>query len=202
MGVSLQKGQRVDLTKGNEGLSKILIGLGWDPIKQSGGFFSSLFGGAEAQIDCDASVFMLGDNGRVAQLENVIYYGNLTSPCGSIRHQGDNLTGQGDGDDEQIIVNLSQIPSTVNKLVFTVSIYDSVNRKQHFGMIQNCFIRLVDSLNNKELMKFNLTENFSGRTSLIVGEIYRHQDNWKFAAIGEGTTDDGINGLAKRYLSL
>jgi tellurium resistance protein TerD len=199
MGVSLQKGQRVDLTKGNAQLSRILIGLGWDPIKKSGGFFSSLLGSNEPQIDCDASVFMLNANGKITQQKDIVFFNNLVSPCGSVRHQGDNLTGQGEGEDEQVIVDLSKVPSSIHKIVFTVSIYDCVNRKQHFGMIQNCFIRVVDASVNKELMKFNLTENFSGRTSLIVGEIYRHQNDWKFAAIGEGTTDSGVIDLAKRY---
>ncbi|UOQ43958.1 TerD family protein [Halobacillus salinarum] len=199
MAISLQKGQRIDLTKGNAGLSKIMVGLGWDPVQsKGGGLLGSLFGGGGPEIDCDASVLMLEDD-KFTENQNLIYFGNLRSRDGSIQHTGDNLTGEGEGDDEQIIVDLDKIPSKVNKLVFVVNIYDAVKRKQDFGMIQNAFIRVVDTGNRNELLKFNLTDNYAGKTSLIVSEIYRHETEWKFAAIGNGTNDRGLKDIVKRY---
>ncbi|WP_146908218.1 TerD family protein, partial [Bacillus paralicheniformis] len=178
MAISLEKGQRIDLTKGKAGLSKILVGLGWDPVASgSGGFFGKLFGGGAPNIDCDASVLML-ENGRVTENKNVIYFGNLKSRCGSIEHTGDNLTGEGSGDDEQIIVDLQKVPSHIHKLVFVVNIYDCVKRSQHFGMIENAFIRIVNMNDRVEMVKYNLRDDYSGRTSLIAGEIYRDGAEW------------------------
>lgn len=153
MGVNLQKGQRIDLTKGNAGLSQVMVGLGWDPVNQGsskGGLLGSLFGGgAKApNIDCDASVIML-QNDRITQKEDLIYFGNKNSSCGSIQHAGDNITGDGDGDDEVIMVELNKIPDRYNKLVFVVNIYDCERRKQDFGMIQNAFIRIVNHKHNR-----------------------------------------------------
>ncbi len=201
MAINLQKGQRVDLTKGNAGLSQIKIGLGWDPVEQKkGGLLGGLFGGGSSQeVDCDASVLMLNENGKLVSKENLIYFGNLRSKCGSVWHTGDNLTGEGDGDDEQIISILNQIPSNIHKLLFVVNIYDSVKRKQDFGMIQNAFIRVVNMDNKEELIRYNLTEDYTGKTALVVGEIYRHGNEWKFAAIGEGTNDTSLGQLIKRY---
>jgi len=139
MGVDLLKGQRVSLTKDNPGLKKTMVGLGWDPVQQSKGLLGGLFGGKQAEIDCDASVFMLNENGKVKSKGNIIYFGNLKSKCGSVQHMEDNLTG--DGDDEQIMVDLSSVPQNMAKLVFVVNIYAAAQRKQHFGMIQNAFIR-------------------------------------------------------------
>jgi len=199
--INLQKGQKVDLTKTNPGLAKIIVGLGWDPIKSGGGsLLGGLFGSGPKNVDCDASVFMLDANQKLAKQKNLIYFGNLTSPCGSVKHSGDNLTGQGDGDDEQIQVDLSKIPSDVHRLVFVVNIYDCVKRKQHFGMIKNAFIRVVSSANGQELCKFNLSEGYDGKTTLITGEVYRHNSEWKFAALGEATTDPGLEALSKRYM--
>ncbi|WP_102348982.1 TerD family protein [Bacillus sp. Marseille-P3661] len=203
MAISLQKGQRIDLTKGNAGLSKIMIGLGWDPVqpKKSGGFLGGLLGGGASgpNVDCDASVIML-ENDKFVDKKNLIYFGNLNSSCRSVEHKGDNLTGDGAGDDEQIIVELQKVPQQVNKLVFVVNIYDCVRRKQDFGMIQNAFIRVVNMSNKEELLKFNLTDNYSGKTSLIVAEIYRHGDEWKFAAVGTGTNDRGLEDIVKGYM--
>ncbi|MDM5229515.1 TerD family protein [Cytobacillus sp. NJ13] len=201
MAINLQKGQRVDLTKGNPGLSKIMVGLGWDPVQKSGGggLLGSLFGGGGANIDCDASVIMLGENGKLKSNKDVIYFGNLKSSDGSVQHSGDNLTGAGDGDDEQVMIDLSRVPAHVHKMVFVVNIYDSVKRKQHFGMIQNAFIRVVNSGNNQELIKYNLTDDYSGKTSLIVGEIYRHGSDWKFAAVGTGTASPGLSDVVRSY---
>ncbi|MDA7026409.1 TerD family protein [Bacillus sp. CLL-7-23] len=199
MAISLEKGQRIDLTKGNAGLSKILVGLGWDPISSgSGGFFGKLFGGSAPNIDCDASVLML-ENGRVTDKKSVIYFGHLKSSCGSIRHTGDNLTGEGNGDDEQIIVDLDKVPAHINKLVFVVNIYGCVKRNQHFGMIENAFIRIENMSNHQEMVKYNLKDDYSGRTSLIAGEIYRDGQEWKFTAVGEGTNDTSLTQIVKRF---
>lgn len=200
MAINLQKGQRVDLTKGNKGLSKILIGLGWDPVKkQGGGLLGGLFKGGSADIDCDASVLMLDENNKFRKKEDLIYYGNLRSPNGSIVHTGDNITGDGDGDDEQIIVELNLIPADVQKLVFVVNIYDCVRRKQDFGLIENAFIRVANAGSNEELIRYNLSDNYAGKTSLVVGEIYRNNNEWKFAAIGEGTLEASLSEIVNRY---
>lgn len=200
MSISLKKGQRISLTKDNDNLSKIMVGLGWDPVKKSGGgFLGALFGGGAPDIDCDASVLMLDSNDRIKSKHDIIYFGNLTSQCGSIRHMGDNLTGEGEGDDEQIMLDLKKVPQNIQKLVFIVNIYDCIRRKQDFGMIQNAFIRIVNLANNKELVRFNLTEQYSGKTALFVGEIYKHNNEWKFAAIGEGTNDTSLKDIVGRY---
>ena len=194
MVVNLQKGQRVDLTKGNAGLNRIVVGLGWDPVEQKTGWFSS----APAEIDCDASVIML-QNDRLFDSEDVVYFGNLTSMCGSVVHSGDNLTGEGDGDDETIIVSLNEVPSEYNKLVFVVNIFGSHNRNQHFGMIQNAYIRVINPANNQELIRYNLSEDYQNQTALITGEIYRHNGEWKFAALGNSTQDRGLADLCARF---
>ncbi|OLS37769.1 TerD family protein [Bacillus sp. MRMR6] len=202
MAISLQKGQRVDLTKGNPGLSKILVGLGWDPVQSGGGggLFGSLFGGGGgANIDCDASVIMLGANDKIQNNNDVIYFGNLKSRDGSVQHSGDNLTGDGDGDDEQVMVELSRVPTNVQKLVFVVNIYDCVKRKQHFGMIRNAFIRVVNPANQQELIRYNLSDDYNGKTCLVVGEIYRHNTEWKFAAVGTGTNASGLSEVVRNY---
>lgn len=202
MAINLQKGQRVDLTKSNPGLSRIMVGLGWDPVKSSGGggFFGSLFGGgSNASIDCDASVIMLSANDHLQNNKDVIYFGNLKSGDGSVQHSGDNLTGDGDGDDEQIFVELSKIPSHIQKLVFVVNIYDCIKRKQHFGMIRNAFIRVVNPTNNQELIRYNLTDDYSGKTALVAGEIYRNGTDWKFAAIGSGTNAASLSDVVRTY---
>ncbi|MEH7392849.1 TerD family protein [Bacillus sp. JJ1503] len=201
MAINLQKGQRVDLTKGNPGLSKIMVGLGWDPVQsRGGGLLGSLFGGGGgANIDCDASVIMLGENDKIRNNSDVIYFGNLKSNDGSVQHTGDNLTGDGDGDDEQILIDLSRVPAQVHKLVFVVNIYDCVKRKQHFGMIQNAFIRIVNSANGQEMIHYNLTDDYSGKTCLVVGEIYRHGADWKFAAVGTGTSSPGLADVVRSY---
>ncbi|TYO95299.1 TerD family protein [Desulfallas thermosapovorans] len=204
--INLQKGQKIDLTKTNPGLSKIMVGLGWDPVESKGGggkgLLGGLFGGGSKtiDIDCDASVFMLDANGKLTKNKNLVYYGNKTSPCGSVRHSGDNLTGEGEGDDEQIMVELARVPADVHRLVFVVNIYDCERRKQHFGMIKNAFIRVVNIVNNQELCRFNLSEGYENKTTLIAGEVYRHQGEWKFAALGESTTDPGLQTLSRRFL--
>lgn len=194
MSINLQKGQKIDLTKGGGGLRQVMVGLGWDEVQQSGGgFLSGLFGGKKPQdIDCDASAILLNANGKLygtTANDFCVYFGNLSHPSGAIQHQGDNLTGEGDGDDEQIMVDLSRIPADVAKIVFVVNIYDANVRGQHFGMIQNAFIRLVNLANNSEICKFNLSENYYGMTGMVVGEIYRYNGEWKFNAIGQPVKD-------------
>ena len=201
MSISLVKGQKIDLTKGSSGLSEILVGLGWDPVENnSGGILGTLFGSRSANIDCDASVIMLNSNDKLENKKDLVYYGNLRNENDSIIHQGDNLTGEGEGDDEQIMLDLKRIPERIKKLVFVVNIYDAIKRKQDFGMIKNAFIRVVDVKTNKELLKFNLSENYSGKTSLLVGEIYRDSSNeWKFNAVGIATNDTSLAEIVNRY---
>lgn len=197
MSVSLQKGQKVSLSKDNAGLSKVIVGLGWDEVAQEkkGGFFSK----KPQSIDCDASAIVL-KNGKLASKGDLIYFGNLTHATGTVKHMGDNLTGAGEGDDEQIIVDLAAIPQEYDRIVMVVNIYQAVKRNQHFGMIQNAFIRLVDARTNTEMCRYNLTEDYSGMTAMIFGEIYRHNGEWKFNAMGQGTTDPGLGELANRYI--
>ena len=199
MSINLVKGQKIDLTKGDAGLSKIMVGLGWDPIQQKGGLLGGLFGGGAPNIDCDASAIMLSANGKISGKGHLIYYGNLRSKDNSVIHQGDNLTGDGDGDDEQIMLDLKAINSEIDKIVFVVNIYDSVKRRQDFGMIENAFIRIVDMSKNTELCKFNLTEDYAGQMSLIVGEIYRSGSEWKFGALGQGTQDGSLSQIVAKY---
>ncbi|MBD5546836.1 MAG: TerD family protein [Lachnospiraceae bacterium] len=201
MSISLQKGQKVSLSKDNAGLAKIVVGLGWDEVQQSGGggLLGALFGSAPQAIDCDASAIML-KNGKFVDNTDLVYFGNLKHKSGTVNHMGDNLTGAGDGDDEQIVIDLSRVPAEYDKIVIVVNIYQAVQRRQHFGMIQNAFIRLVDDRNNNEMCKYNLTENYSGMTAMIFGEVYRHNGEWKFNAIGNGTTDPGIGELCRRYV--
>lgn len=195
MSISLQKGQKVSLSKDNAGLSTVIIGLGWDEVRQSRGFFAP----KPQPIDCDASALLL-TNGRLIDKSDIIYFGNLRHKSGTVQHMGDNLTGAGDGDDEQIVVDLAHVPAQYDRIVLVVNIYDCVNRGQHFGMIQNAFIRLVDGRNNTEMCKYNLTENYSGMTAMIFGEVYRYNGEWKFNAIGQATNDPGLGQLVNRYI--
>lgn len=196
MSISLQKGQKVSLSKEHAGLSQVLVGLGWDEAQQTrGGFFAP----KPKPIDCDASALLLR-NGKLCDKADIVYFGNLSHMSGTVQHMGDNLTGAGEGDDEQILVDLSRIPAEYDRIVIVVNIYQAVQRKQHFGMIQNAFIRLVDKRGNNEMCKYNLTDNYSGMTAMIFGEIYRHNGEWKFNAIGQGTNDPGLGELANRYI--
>lgn len=198
MSVSLQKGQKISLSKENGSLGKIMVGLGWDEMKKSSGFFGSLFKSGQA-IDCDASALML-KNGKLTEQKDIVFFGNLKHYTKTVVHQGDNLTGAGDGDDEQIMIDLSKVPQEYDKIVIVVNIYQAVQRKQHFGMIENAFIRLVDERNGKEMCKYNLTEDYSNMTAMIFGEVYRHNGEWKFNAIGQGTNDPGLGELSRRYV--
>ncbi len=200
MSVSLQKGQKVSLTKDNAGLSTVVVGLGWDEVQKKGGLFGGLLGGGNTQdIDCDASAIMLR-GGKLVDRGDVVFFNNLTHSTGTVRHMGDNLTGTGEGDDEQIVIDLARVPAEYDRIVLVVTIYQAVQRHQNFGMIQNAFIRIVDARTNQELCRYNLSENYNGMTAMIFGEVYRHNGEWKFNAIGQGTTDPGIGELVGRYM--
>lgn len=201
MGINLQKGQKIDLTKGGgAGLRQVMVGLGWDEVEQKRGFFAP----KPQDIDCDASAILCGADGKVLSSEikdTCVYFGNLRHSSGAIVHQGDNLTGAGDGDDEQIMVNLSQVPGSIDKIVFVVNIYDANKRNQHFGLIRNAFIRLVNMDNNSEICRFNLSENYDQMTGMIVGEIYRKNGEWKFNAIGQPVREASrLHSLIEYYM--
>ena len=197
MSINLKKGQKIDLTKHDAGLRSVMVGLGWDEAPQKVGFFGL---GKAKPIDCDASVILCGADGKVIDRKDtkrsIIYFGNLRHESGAIVHQGDNLTGAGEGDDEQIMVDLPKVPANIDKMVFVVNIYDAQARNQHFGMIRNAFIRLVNRANGEEICRFNLSEDYSGMTGLVVGEIYRRNGEWKFNAIGQPVRE------ASRLMSL
>ena len=176
MPINLSKGQKVDLTKGNPGLKKIMIGLGWDVNAFDSG----------TDFDLDAAAFMLGADGRCPSDKEFIFYGNLNHATGAVTHMGDNLTGEGEGDDEQIQIDLSKIPSNIEKIAFTVTIYESDARRQNFGQVSNAFIRIVDESTNTELIRYDLGEDFSIETAVVVGELYKNNGEWKFNAIGSG----------------
>lgn len=187
MGVSLQKGGNVSLDKAAPGMTKILVGLGWDERATDGGDF-----------DLDASLFLLKDDGKVRSDNDFIFYNNLSSSCGSVVHQGDNKTGEGDGDDEAIKIDLSAVPADVNKIAMTVTIHDAATRKQNFGQVANAFIRVVNDENNEEVARYDLTEDYSIETAMIFGEIYRHSGEWKFKAVGQGF-EGGLKAMATGY---
>lgn len=177
MSVKLQKGQKVSLSKENVGLSRIIVGLGWDEVEQKHhGFFAP----KPKPIDCDAFALLL-KNGKLTGKEDIVYFGNLTHKSRSVMHMGDNLTGEGEGDDEQIMIDLNQVPSEYDRIVIAVNIYQAEARNQHFGMIKNAFVRLVDARNNNEMCIYNLTENYSGQTAMLFGEVYRYNGEWKFS---------------------
>jgi len=174
--INLSKGQKIDLTKTNPGLKNVLVGLGWDTNRYSGG----------EDFDLDASAFLTDANGKAINEKSFIFYNNLKSEEGSVIHTGDNRTGEGDGDDEQLQIKLNLVPSHVHKVAFTVTIHDADNRRQNFGQVSNAFIRIVNEDTNEEIVRYDLGEDFSIETALVVGEIYRHNNDWKFNAIGSG----------------
>ena len=188
MAVSLKKGQKVDLTKGNAGLTKVLIGLGWDTNKYDGG----------SDFDLDAAAFLLKGDGKARDDKDFVFYGNLKHTSGALEYLGDNLTGEGDGDDEQIRVDLAAVPADIEKIDFTVTIYEAEERKQNFGQVSNAYIRIVDASNDKELIRFDLGEDFSVETAVVVAELYRHGGEWKFNAIGAGF-QGGLQALCKNF---
>ena len=200
MSVNLQKGQKVDLTKSNTGLTRVMVGLGWDEAERvGGGFLKSLFAPPQEEIDCDAVAFLLNDEGKLLDRRDIVFFNNLQHPSGSVVHQGDNLTGAGEGDDEQILIDLSSVPPQYSRIVIMVSSYKADERQQHFGKIKNAFIRIVDNSNGRELCIFNLSENYDGMTSMVFGELYRKNNEWKFSAVGQPLKMWRISDLAARY---
>ena len=188
MPINLSKGQKVDLTKGNPGLKNIMVGLGWDVNAFDSG----------VAFDLDAAAFLLDDTGKCPTDKEFVFYGNLTHASGSVKHMGDNLTGEGEGDDEQVQIDLSRIPANVTKIAFTVTIYDGEARRQNFGQVSNSFIRIVDGATNTELIRYDLGEDFSIETAVVVGELYKHNGEWKFNAIGSGF-QGGLAALCDHY---
>ena len=188
MGISLKKGQKVSLTKDKPGLSKVVVGLGWDTNKfDTGGDF-----------DLDASAFLVGENGKVTNQSDFIFFGNLEHSSGAVKHIGDNRTGEGDGDDEQIFVELEKIPSNIKRIIFTATIYEAESRKQNFGQISNAYIRIMDQEKNEELLRYDLGEDFSIETAVVFGEIYENNGEWKFNAMGSGF-QGGLAALCGNY---
>lgn len=188
MPINLTKGQKVNLSKDNPGLKTILVGLGWDVNAFDSG----------ADFDLDASAFLAGANGKCPADTDFIFYGNLEHQSGAVKHMGDNLTGEGEGDDEQIEVDLSLVPAAIEKIAFTVTIYDAEKRRQNFGQVSNAYIHIMDTATNTELLRFDLGEDFSIETAVVVGELYKHNGEWKFNAIGSGF-QGGLAALCAHY---
>lgn len=189
MGVSLSKGGNVSLTKeaGAAGLNAVTVGLGWDARSTTG-----------AEFDLDASALGVGASGKVISDQHFVFFNNLKSPDGTIEHTGDNLTGEGDGDDEQIKVAVATVPADVDKVVFVVSIYDAESRQQNFGQVRNAYIRVVNDANGSELARYDLSEDASTETAMVFGEVYRAGSEWKFRAVGQGYAN-GLGGIARDY---
>ncbi|MBF8982414.1 TerD family protein [Lutibacter sp. B2] len=188
MSINLSKGQRIDLTKSNPGLKKIIIGLGWDTNKYSGGY----------DFDLDASAFLAGEDGKAKNDLDFIFYNNLVGPNECIVHTGDNRTGEGDGDDEQIIVDFSKVPEHIHKIAITVTIHDAIQRKQSFGQVSNAFVHIVNEETNEEVLRYDLGEDFSVETAVVICELYRYNGEWKFSAIGSGF-EGGLAALCRNY---
>lgn len=175
MSINLSKGGNISLSKSAPGLTSVLIGLGWDPRATDG-----------TEFDLDASAFMLGATGKVRSTADFIFYNQPASVCGSVKHGGDNKSGQGDGDDEAMVVELNKVPADVAKIVFTVTIHEADSRRQNFGQVGGAFIRVVNNANGQEVTKYDLSEDYSTETAMIFGELYRHGAEWKFRAVGQG----------------
>lgn len=187
MAINLSKGGNVNLSKEAPTMTNVTVGLGWDARVTDG-----------AKFDLDASAFLLGANGKVAQDKDFIFYGETKSLCGSVIHNGDNRTGEGDGDDESISIDLTKVPASVEKIVFAVTIHEGTQKNQNFGQIQNAYIRIVNASGNSEVARFDLTEDGSVETAMIFGELYRHSGDWKFRAVGQGFAG-GLGPLASSY---
>ena len=188
MGIMLKKGQKIDLTKGNKSLKKILVGLGWDTNKYDGGY----------DFDLDAAAFCCGDDDKVHEDLDFIFYNNLKHETGAIEHLGDNLTGEGEGDDEQILVDLSLIPSRITRINFTVTIHEADERGQNFGQVSNAYVRVVNQENDEELLRYDLGEDFSVETAIVVAQLYKQNGEWKFNAIGSGFAG-GLAALCRNF---
>jgi tellurium resistance protein TerD len=187
MSVSLSKGGNVSLSKEAPGLTAVNVGLGWDARTTSG-----------TDFDLDASALMVDTSGKILSDANFVFFNNLKSPDGSVEHTGDNLTGEGEGDDEMIKVHLAQVPPEVDKIVFAVSIYDAEKRSQSFGQVRNAFIRVVNQAGEAEIARYDLSEDASTETAMIFGEVYRNGAEWKFRAVGQGYST-GLSGIARDY---
>lgn len=188
MAISLVKGQKIDLTKGNPSLKKVIIGLGWDTNKYLGG----------SDFDLDASVFLVGSNGKTNHDEDFIFYNNLKSRNEAVIHKGDNRTGIGDGDDEQISLEFSKMPADVDKMAITVTIHEALERGQNFGQVSNAYVRVINEETDEEILRYDLGEDFSIETALVVCEIYRNGSEWKFSAVGSGF-QGGLAALCTHY---
>lgn len=187
MSISLNKGGRLSLSKEAPGLTHVLVGLGWDARATDG-----------AAFDLDASAFMLGADGKARSEADFIFYNQLKSVCGSVEHTGDNLTGEGEGDDEAIKVDLTKVPAEVQKIAFTVTIHEAEQRKQNFGQVSNAYIRVVNADNNTEITRYDLAEDASTETAMIFGELYRHSGEWRFTAVGQGYAG-GLAAMCRQY---
>ncbi|TQK52830.1 tellurium resistance protein TerD [Streptomyces sp. SLBN-118] len=187
MGVSLSKGGNVSLTKEAPGLTAVVVGLGWDVRSTTG-----------TDFDLDASALLVDANGKVVSDQHFVFFNNLKSPEGSVEHTGDNLTGEGEGDDEQIKVNLAGVPAEVDKIVFPVSIHEGESRQQSFGQVRNAFIRVVNQAGGTELARYDLSEDASTETAMVFGELYRNAAEWKFRAVGQGYAS-GLRGIAQDF---
>ena len=188
MAITLSKGQKVSLTKGNPGLKHIVVGLGWDTNKYDGGF----------DFDLDSAAFLLDENGKVNADTDFVFYNNLKHSSGAVEHLGENLTGEGNGDDEQVKVDLSLVPQNISKIAFTVTIHEALERRQNFGQVSNSYVRVIDEDTNQELLNYELGEDFSIETAIVVCEIYRHNGEWKFNALGSGF-EGGLEALCKNF---
>lgn len=188
MPVCLSKGQKVSLTKDNPGLQKVVVGLGWDVNRYDTG----------GDFDLDASAFLLTESGKVARQEDFVFYGNPKDPSGAVQHMGDNRTGAGEGDDEQIMIDLTKVPSNITKIAITVTIYDAEGRRQNFGQVSNSFIRIYNEQSGQEMLRYELDEDFSIETAAVFGELYKHNGEWKFNAIGSGY-QGGLAALCASY---
>jgi tellurium resistance protein TerD len=188
MGINLSKGQRIDLTKTNPGLTKVIVGLGWDTNRYHGGF----------DFDLDASAFLTDASSQVVNDLDFVFYNNLKDPAGAVEHTGDNRTGEGDGDDEQIKIDFSKVPSQIHRIAITVTIHDAEARNQNFGQVSNAFARVVDEDTGREILRFDLGEDFSVETAVVICELYRHNGDWKFNAVGSGFAG-GLAALCRNF---
>ncbi|BBB91461.1 MAG TPA: TerD family protein [Methylomusa anaerophila] len=188
MSINLSKGERINLSKEAPGLKKVGVGLGWDTNTTDTG----------VDFDLDASVFLVGANGKIPSEKYFVFYNNLTSPDGAVKHTGDNRTGQGDGDDETILVDIPKLDGNIQDLIFVVTIHEATARKQNFGQVRNAFIRLYNEENGKEVAKYELNEDFSRETALEFGRLYKKDGEWRFQAVGQGY-NTGLQGFVDKY---